>query len=140
MVDGFSLERAIIVTTHTVMLNLPEPLYQRLSRRSKQSQRSLEDELLSLLATKTLTAEVPENIPLAYDEVIEFLGCGATAQEIADFRLSPMAQARGQSLLTKNKEGDLTPAEEAELDLYIELEDFMSLIKIRAIQQLKNHS
>ncbi len=128
------------MTTHTVMLNLPESLYQRLSRRSKQSHRSLEDELLALLATKTLTAEAPESIPLAYDEVIEFLGRGATAQEIADFRLSPPAQARGQSLLTKNKEGALTPDEEAELDLYIELEDFMALIKIRAIQQLKNHS
>lgn len=128
------------MTTHTITLNLPEALYQRLSRRSEQLQRSLEDELLALVATKVPTADSLEMMPLAYDEVIEFLGQGATAQEIAEFRLSSEAQARAQALLQQNREGTLSPAEEAELELYLELEDFMALIKIRALQELQNGS
>ena len=125
------------MTTHTVTLNIPEPLYHHLQRRSQLLQRSLEDELLALLAAKS-PADSLQNTPLAYKEVVEFLGHGATAKEITEFRLSPQAQARAQTLLQKNKEDKLTPAEEAELELYIELEDFMALVKIQAQQQLQN--
>ena len=128
------------MTTHAVTLNLPEPLYRHLQRRSERLQRSLEDELLALLTTKALASEDSQNMPLAYNEVVEFLGRGATAKEITEFRLSPEAQTRAQSLVQKNREGSLSPAEEAELELYTELEDFMALIKIRAHQQLQNLS
>jgi plasmid stability protein len=126
------------MTTHTVTLNLPEKLYQRLRQRSRQFQRSLEDELLLVLASKTSGLETGSSVPLAYNEVIEFLGGGVTAQEIIDFQLSGAAQARAQTLVEKNREGTLNPAEEAELDLYVELEDLMALIKIRARQQLQH--
>lgn len=128
------------MTTHTVTLNLPEKLYQRLRQRSQQFRRSLEDELLLLLASKASEFETGSSAPLAYNEVIEFLGRGATTQEIVDFRLSTAAQARGQALLEKNRQGTLSPAEEAELNLYIELENLMALIKIRAHQQLRRNS
>jgi hypothetical protein len=124
------------MTTRTVTLDLPETLYNRLSRRSQQSQRSLEDELLTLLATNLPIIEATQGTSLAFNEVIEFLGRGATAEEVANFRLSATAQARAQLLLEKNKEGTLSSAEEAELDLYIELENFMALIKIQALKQL----
>ena len=126
------------MTTHTITLDLPDVLYQRLKQRSQQTQRSLEDELLDLLATKIPTLKSLDSPPLAYNEVIDFLGRGATAKEIAEFRLSPAAQTRAQSLLKKSKIESLTPAEEAEMELYIELEDFMALIKIKAHQQLQN--
>ena len=45
------------MSTHTVTLDLPETLYRHLRRRSKQSQRSLEDELLALLVSKLPAAE-----------------------------------------------------------------------------------
>jgi hypothetical protein len=128
------------MTTHTVTLNLPEAIYQRLKQRSQQAQRSLEDELLAVLVTKIPTTETLQDSPLAYTEIVEFLGHGATAQEIAEFRLSQTAQNRAQSLLQKNKEGLLSPAEEAELELYVELENFMALIKIQALQQSQNSS
>jgi plasmid stability protein len=127
------------MTTHTVTLNLPEKLYQRLRQRSQQFRRSLEDELLLLLASKASEFETGSSASLAYNEVIEFLGRGATTQEIVDFRLSAAAQARGQALLEKNRQGTLSPAEEAELNLYIELENLMALIKIRAHQQLRRN-
>jgi plasmid stability protein len=126
------------MTTHTVTLNLPEKLYQRLRQRSRQFHRSLEDELLLVLASKTSGLEAGSTVPLAYNEVIEFLGRGVTTQEIIEFQLSGAAQARAQTLVEKNREGTLSPAEEAELDLYVELEDLMALIKIRARQQLQH--
>ena len=126
------------MSTHTVTLDLPETLYRHLRRRSKQSQRSLEDELLALLVSKLPAAEA--KMSLAYNELIEFLGRGPTAEEIANFRLSSAAQARAQSLLEKNREGILNPAEETELDLYVELENFMALIKIQAFKQLQSRS
>jgi hypothetical protein len=127
------------MNTYTVTLELPEAIYRQLSDRSRQLQRSLEHELLAILATKIHTADSPESMPLAYKEVVEFLGRGATAKEITEFRLSSEAQARAQSLLQKNREGTLSPSEEVELDLYIELEDFIGLIKIQALQQLQNN-
>ena len=125
------------MNTYTVTLELPEAIYRQLSDRSRQLQRSLEQELLAILATKIHTADSSESMPLAYKEVVEFLGRGATAKEITEFRLS--SEARAQSLLQKNREGTLSPSEEVELDLYIELEDFIGLIKIQALQQLQNN-
>ena len=87
-----------------------------------------------MLITKLPSPDMLNDMPPAYDEVVEFLGRGATAQEISEFRLSSTAQMRAQTLLQQNKLDALSPAEEAELDLYIELENFMSLIKIRALQ------
>jgi hypothetical protein len=126
--------------THTVTLDLPETLYTQLSHRSARSQRSLEDELLALLVSKLPVVEATQGASPAYNEVIEFLGRGATAEEIANFRLSAKAQVRAQLLLEKNREGSLSSAEEAELDLYVELENFMALIKIQALKQLQNRS
>jgi hypothetical protein len=124
------------MAVHTVTLNLSETIYQRLRRRSQQSQRPLEDELLDLLAGQASLPELSGNMPPAYIEIIEFLGRGATAQEIANFCLSEAAQARAQTLLAQHKAGMLTPPEEHELDLYIELENFMALLKNQARQQL----
>jgi len=82
------------------------------------------------------STETLEKMPPAYTEVVEFLSGGATVKEISEFRLSSEAQAQAQALLRKNKEGVLSPAEEAELNLYVELENFMSLLKVKALQQL----
>jgi hypothetical protein len=127
------------MSTHTITLNLPEPLYQRLNQRSQQLQRSLEEELIALLSTKVPATKTGEKMPLATSEVVEFLGRGASAQEIAEFRLSSAAQTRAKELLQKNRDESLTPAEEAELEAYVELEDFMGLIKLHALQQLQGN-
>ena len=128
------------MATYTVTLDLPESLYQQLSRRSQQFQHSIEEELLAVLTMKIRSSETAGHLPPAYNEVIEFLGRGATPQEIAEFRLSATAKARASALLNKNKEGTLTPAEEAELDSYVELEEFMGLLKVQALQQIQSNS
>lgn len=71
-----------------------------------------------------------------YTEVIEFLASGPTPQAIVAFRPSQEAQARVAELLDKNRGSMLTPAEQAELDQYEELDYLMTLVKARARQHL----
>ena len=71
-----------------------------------------------------------------HSEVIEFLACGPTSQDIIAFRPSVEAQARVTELLDKNRTGTLTPAEQAELDQYERLDYLITLVKARARQHL----
>ena len=71
-----------------------------------------------------------------HNEVIEFLAGGPSPRAIVAFRPSEEAQARVVELLNKNRAGTLTPAEQAELDQYENLDYFMTLVKARARQHL----
>ena len=54
------------MTTQTVTLDLPELLYQKLRLRAAQSQRTVEDELLEVLATAVpLTDDLPADLSAA---------------------------------------------------------------------------
>jgi hypothetical protein len=50
--------------------------------------------------------------------------------------VSETSQSRLQTLLQKNREAALTPAETAELDLYEQLDTLMGLLKVRAYTNL----
>ncbi len=67
-------------------------------------------------------------------EVVGFLARGPRPQEIIEFRPSQMARERSQELLQRNREGQLTPAEEAELDEMALLDHLVTLIKAKAWQ------
>ncbi len=124
------------MTTHSITLDLPEPLYQSIRRLSQRSRRSVEAELLTLLEAH---APAPGyGAYPAFDEVVDFLGRGASAADVAVFKLSPAARARASELLARNRDEGLTPDEERELDAYVALEDFMALLKIRALEQLQD--
>jgi hypothetical protein len=62
-------------------------------------------------------------------EVISFLAQRPSGDEIIAFRPSEGAAARAQELLDRNREGTLTPNEEAELDEMCELDRFVALLK-----------
>lgn len=116
-----------------VTVELPDRLFNRVQQRARRSHRSLESELISLIADGL--SIMPEDKPLpAYDEIVNLIARGATPQEIANFRLSPEAQARARELLARNQAGTLTGAEESELDLYTQLEHLLGLVKVRAQQ------
>lgn len=68
-------------------------------------------------------------------EVISFLARRPAADEIIAFRPSEQATTRAQELLQRNREGVLTPAEEAELDEMCEVDRFVSLIKTEVLAQ-----
>ena len=72
----------------------------------------------------------------AYDEVIEFLACGVTPQELVAFRPSPAASDRFEWLIRKEKSEGLLPGESEELERVMEVERVLSLARARARTKL----
>jgi len=68
----------------------------------------------------------------AYDEVVEFFARGSSSNEIVGFHPSPAAQERARYLLQRNKSGEITESESAELERLGQLEQMMQLVKARA--------
>jgi len=64
--------------------------------------------------------------------MIDFIAGGSTPEAVAEFRPSADAQRRASELLEKCNAGTLTHEEEAELDLFVELERIMQLARVRA--------
>ncbi len=73
-----------------------------------------------------------------YEEVVDFIAAGTTPQNVIAFRPSDAAQERVEDLLSREKEGELSPAEKSELNHYLQLEHLMRLAKARARDFLPN--
>ena len=74
---------------------------------------------------------------MAYEEVIDFIAAGTTPESVIAFRPSEAAQNRVEDLVYRSKTSGLTPAEQAELDHFVEIEHLMRMAKARAHQLLK---
>jgi hypothetical protein len=125
--------------SHMVTIELPDTLYERFKVRSPKTKRSLEQELLTAFALELPTlplAQVGE-IP-AFNEVIEFLASGPSTSAIVQFQLSSAARQRAKTLLLKDREAGLTEAESKELDFYMELGDFLGVLRSKAQLQLQS--
>ena len=84
--------------------------------------------------SKTVQKE-PTDIPLVYQEVLDFLIKRPTPEEIIAFKVSPQAQSRLEELLKRNRSATLNSMELAELDVYQQLEHMMILLKARAFKR-----
>ena len=73
-----------------------------------------------------------------YEEILDFLAAGTTAESIANFRPSKEAQARVRELIERRGEGRITPAEDEELEEYLRLEHLMIMAKPRAQVRLQS--
>ena len=69
----------------------------------------------------------------SYDEVIDLFARGSSSAEILAFRPSIKTQERARYLLARNKTGELSVEEAAELERLGELEHLMQLVKARAL-------
>ena len=114
-------------------IQVPEQVIQRLE--------PIRDRLPMLLAqvaeTRSPFPAPPDvtylaDVPPAYAEVIEFLAGRPSLEEIIAFKVSDEAQARLRELLDRNRESLLTNDEQAELDLYEQIEHVMILLKAQA--------
>jgi len=74
------------------------------------------------------TMSVPQK---SYDEIVDLFARTSSAEVLA-FRPSLESQERVRYLLDRNKSGELTEDEAAELDRFGELEHLMQLVKARA--------
>lgn len=70
------------------------------------------------------------------DEILDFLVSQPTPQQIIDLKASPDAQARLRYLLDGNRKESLTDTERAELDSFVQLDNLVSMLKIRARNKL----
>ena len=67
-----------------------------------------------------------------YREITEFLSGSPATEQIIAFKISAAAQDRLEDLLYKNREEFLGPEERAELDTYLQLSEWISILKARA--------
>ena len=67
-----------------------------------------------------------------YEEFVDFIARGTTAGDVVAFRPSDEARARVAELVAKEKAGDLSPDETAELDHFLHVEHLMRLAKAKA--------
>jgi len=74
----------------------------------------------------------------AFDEILDFLAAGTTAESIANFRPSEEAQLRVRELIQRRSEAKITPAENEELEEYLRLEHLMIMAKARAQIRLQS--
>jgi hypothetical protein len=68
----------------------------------------------------------------AYDEIVDLFARGTPPAKVLAFRPSRKIQERVRYLLDRNKTGELTEEESAELERFGELEHLMQLVKARA--------
>jgi hypothetical protein len=74
------------------------------------------------------------------NEVLEFLASTPTPQQIINLRPSEAVQVRLSYLLDQNRNAALTPEERTELDEYLQVDHFVTLLKARARLKLKRGS
>lgn len=124
-----------------ITIDIPDDLAQRLA--PYQSQFSTL--FTRLIATTLLGQQFPKepvptlnlhNTSSTYQEILDFLISQPTSEQIISFKVSETSQSRLRTLLHKNHEVALTPAETTELDLYEQLDTLMGLLKVRAYTTL----
>jgi hypothetical protein len=74
----------------------------------------------------------------AYMETLDLLTQHPTPEKIAAFRFSDEVETRINALLDKNNSGQISQAEEVELDRLCRIEEQLQLVKARAILELSN--
>ena len=72
-----------------------------------------------------------------YRSVLEFLANNPSPEAILNFKLTPQTQERISELLDENRTGQLTTAESAELDEYAYINRLISMLKARALKDVK---
>ncbi len=71
-----------------------------------------------------------------FDEVLEFLASTPTPEDIVAFQPSEALQHRASELLEKKRHDLLTAEDMSELEEFARINQFMSMLKIRARKKL----
>ena len=111
-----------------ITLEVPEDLAQQLT--------SLGDRLPELLR---LSLQHPALSAHIYRYILNFLASNPTPEQIAAFRPKPEMIERLQTLLQRSKAGELTGAEQAELDEYERLEHLIVMLKAGNLRYLNSN-
>lgn len=75
-----------------------------------------------------------------YEDVLDFLAGGPSSQEIVDYLPPQETQHRFNELLEFNRSGELSTDDEIELDLYVQMDRMLSLLKAKAFRKIDSLS
>ena len=67
-----------------------------------------------------------------FDEVTDFLVRAPGPEAIIEYRPSDKLTVRLQELLARNRSDSLTPDEQVEMDEFLRMEHFMTMLKLKA--------
>ena len=109
----------------SITIELPDDLAEQLAQ--------ARDRLPELLALSLQQPALPASL---YRSILTFLASSPTPAQLAEFRPSAEMQARLRTLLARNKAGQLTPAEQAELDEYERIEHLIVMLKAGSLPYL----
>ena len=115
--------------TVDITIQVPNVLGQQLQRFREHLPEILERGLRDMLAERP--GEFQDE-----SAIMELLTSQPTPEQVLAIRPSPELQARVSELLDRNKEGELSRQEEAELERYLTLEHLVRLAKVYAYKQL----
>lgn len=113
----------------TVTLEVPDELASKIFLLRDQMPDLLSKALESRSGKGRTQDAAPKTAQPVFMEIVDFLASNPQLKQIAEFKLSPVAQARLDDLLENNREDGLTEEEARELDTYLELSDVMMLLK-----------
>ena len=82
-------------------------------------------------------AASPDGDPL-FDEITAFIASNPTLEQIIDFEPPENLQQRLSDLLERNRQDTLIYEEQIELDKFLQMNRFMSQLKLRARQKLES--
>jgi hypothetical protein len=116
----------------TITLEVPEELAVKLEQFRPHLPALLNEILNPGIGDKVLVdiGVVPSR--KVFDEMIGFLASGPTMEHIIAYKISEAAHTRLRELLDKNREDGLTEVESAELDVFEQVDDLMSRLKVKA--------
>jgi hypothetical protein len=72
----------------------------------------------------------------AYEEIVDFIAAGNRPEDVAAFQPSEETRQLVGDLIAREKRGELTEQEAAELDYFLKLEHIMRLAKAKARKRL----
>jgi len=124
------------MASQVITVQLPEPLYKQVKARAQQMQRSVEDELVAVVAAALPTIdELPTDIT---DELAQLTFL--TDEELwqaARTTLNQEQSERMQALISKKQRDNLSPQEEEEAQQLAHYSDKVMLIRAQAAVLLK---
>jgi hypothetical protein len=74
---------------------------------------------------------------LLFDDILDFLASTPTPQQIIAFEPSETLKQRLSYLLDQNRQGVLSPDEKSDLDEFLRMNHFMTMLKLRARLKLE---
>lgn len=83
-----------------------------------------------------------QNAPVKtiFDVITDFLATEPTPEEILSYHLPDDLQARADYLLERNGEDLLTPAEQEEMNSFMNADEMMALLKVKLKLKLRQQS